>query len=69
MANAWAFSALRAGLAFIAKLLAMGFKTSSSLPKTAAGTVTGLVIGVISGIGRSQSNNQRNRFLCSMVKA
>jgi hypothetical protein len=62
MANAWAFSALSAGPAFIAKFLAMALKASASLRETVAGTATRLIISVIDGIGGLRSTKRRNQF-------
>ena len=62
MANAWAFSALSAGLAFIAKLIAIEFEVITELPEIAVGTVGRLITDVISDAGGLQTANQRNQF-------
>jgi hypothetical protein len=62
MANAWAFSALPAGSAIIAKLLAMGFVAFAELPESVASAAARLIIGVVDGIGSSHSPKRRNHF-------
>jgi len=42
MANAWAFSALRAASASIATLLATGFSAATAIPAIAAGMPVGV---------------------------
>ena len=62
MANAWAFSALWAGLTFIARVFAMGFVALTALLEVAAGVVGRLSGGVISDVGGLQNAIQRNQF-------
>lgn len=66
MANAWAFSALWVGLAFVAKLLAIGFIASNALPaKPVDGAVAELIRGILTGAGKLRSSKQRNQNPCS----
>jgi Kef-type K+ transport system membrane component KefB len=63
MINPWALSALWAGLALFATLLAIWFKISTALSEIVVGTVAQLVIGVMIGAGGLQGNTQRITFL------
>jgi len=65
MANAWAFSALCVGLAFIVELHAMGFRASTALAETAPQPAAWRVIRALSGIRVLQFRKERNQFLSS----
>jgi len=62
MTHAWTFPALRTGMAFIARLLAIGFRASTSLLKTVAGVIAP-IIGAHLSIGGLQAGKQQSRFL------
>jgi hypothetical protein len=65
MANAWAFSALWVGLAFIVKWPAMGFRAAVTVKVAAPHPGARRIIGVLSRIRALQISNERNQFLSS----
>ena len=62
MANAWAFSALWVGLAFVVKRPGMGFRISTALKETAPNPGARRIIGALSGIRGSQTSKERNQL-------
>ncbi len=64
MENAWAFSALSAGSAFIAKSPSVGFAALTGRPEIVA-AVARLFRDVISGVAGLHRPKRRNQFLDS----